>query len=339
MIFRSTSFGCPSREVPHIFSGRGSACLVQSVRTETLESSSFNTMCGSISLQIWVWDLFVHWMPAPDPTMASKAFSLAALGLPGLFSARDVCRQQGPRVQQDVPPLPHDQPSGWCTVSICFFSRLNSWHILFLFVKICLGWVTATFHWRNFGAMVSCSLLILSGDYHPAQLEPGEHETQNPVRDSDFCHFCGASFCAPEVDMILNVSKNNFLQIEDCRLSKNATFSASPARWTFWSQSYFIHILYWFWHFVHFYSWHHLAFGIFRNGLSVADDLDLLILCPFRSLRLIYVILLFCFGRLEFATWAAAIAVHGGTAFYIALCSASFVSSLCFADCSPQRLD
>ncbi|CAL1137845.1 unnamed protein product [Cladocopium goreaui] len=27
---------------------------------------------------------------------------------------------------------------------------------------------------RNFGAMVSCSLLILSGDYHPAQLEPGE---------------------------------------------------------------------------------------------------------------------------------------------------------------------
>ena len=40
----------------------------------------------------------------------------------------------------------------------------------------------------------------------------------------------------------------------------------------------------------------------FGMVLSVADDLDLLILCPFRSLRLIYVILLFCFGRLEFAT-------------------------------------
>ena len=188
-----------------------------------------------------------------------------------------------------------------------------------------------TFHcWRNFGAMVSCSLLILYNDYHPAQLEPGEHETQKPVRDSDFC---GASFFAPEVDMSFNVSKQVILQVEDVKLSKNATFSASPAHWTSLSRSHFIHVLILFlYYFCIIYSWSSWLLASF-GMVSVADDLDLLISCPFRSLRLVYVILLFCFGRLESATWAAAIAVHCGTAFYILLHRPSLrnLSSLFYA--------
>ena len=127
-IFRSTSFGCPSREVPHICSGRGvdrsmGFCRFGSVNI--LQHYVQKHQSPDLSLGL------ICALPAPDPTMPSKAFSFAALGLPGLFSARDVCRQQGPRVQQDVPPLQSARSTlSMMPCSICFFSRLNSRHIL-----------------------------------------------------------------------------------------------------------------------------------------------------------------------------------------------------------------